>query len=101
MPSLSLNPGNRTAHGPRVSVIVPTYERRDLVLGAVRALARQAFDHPLEVVVVVDGTAEALQRTTWPLPLRVIEQANQGAARARNRAQLKRPAKFSCFSTTT
>lgn len=89
MRSSSVNPLDQTALRPRMSVIVPTYERRDLVLEAVRTLARQAFDHPFEVIVVVDGsrdgTAEALQRTTWPFPLHVIEQANQGAARARNR----------------
>ena len=89
MPSRGVNPLNQTARRPRVSVIVPTYERRDLVVKAVRALARQSFNHPFEVIVVVDGsrdgTAEALQRTTCPFPLRVIEQANQGAARARNR----------------
>ena len=88
MPSRSVNPLDQTARRPRMSVIVPTYERRELVVEAVGALARQSFDHPFEVIVVVDGsrdgTAEALQRTTWPFPLRVIEQANQGAARARN-----------------
>jgi peptidoglycan/xylan/chitin deacetylase (PgdA/CDA1 family)/GT2 family glycosyltransferase len=89
MPSRSVNPGDETARRPRVSVIVSTYERRDLVVEAVRSLARQEFDHPFEVIVVVDGsrdgTAEALQRTSWPIPLRVIEQANQGLARTRNR----------------
>jgi peptidoglycan/xylan/chitin deacetylase (PgdA/CDA1 family)/GT2 family glycosyltransferase len=89
MPSRSVNPGDQTARRPRMSVIVPTYERRDLVVEAVRSLARQEFDHPFEVIVVVDGsrdgTAEALQRTTWPFPLRVIKQTNQGASRARNR----------------
>jgi GT2 family glycosyltransferase/peptidoglycan/xylan/chitin deacetylase (PgdA/CDA1 family) len=89
MSSNSVNPLDQTARRPRVSVIVPTYERRDLVVEAVRALARQEFDHAFEVIVVVDGsrdgTAEALQRRTWPFPLHVIEQANQGAAHARNR----------------
>jgi GT2 family glycosyltransferase/peptidoglycan/xylan/chitin deacetylase (PgdA/CDA1 family) len=89
MPPRSVNPHDRTAHKPRMSVIVPTYERRDLVLEAVKALARQEFDHPFEVVVIVDGsrdgTAEALKRTSWSIPVRVVEQTNQGLARARNR----------------
>ena len=89
MPSRSLNPLDQNGRRPRISVIVPTYERRDLVLEAVKALGRQEFDHPFEVIVVVDGsrdgTADALQVTSWPFPLRVIEQANQGLAHARNR----------------
>src|SRR5262245_8840024 len=89
MPSQSVNPLDQTARRPRVSVIVPTYQRRDLVLEAVSALGRQEFEHPFEVIVVVDGsqdgTAEALQQATWSFPLHVIVQANQGLARARNR----------------
>src|SRR5690349_18438777 len=89
MPSRTVSPEGETAHRCRVSVIVPTYERRDLAVEAVRSLAVQEFDAPFEVIVVVDGsrdgTAEALNQTIWPFPLRVIEQANQGASRARNR----------------
>jgi peptidoglycan/xylan/chitin deacetylase (PgdA/CDA1 family)/GT2 family glycosyltransferase len=89
MVSQSVDPLDQNVRRPRVSVIVPTYDRRDLVVEAIRALAGQAFDYPFEVIVVVDGsrdgTAEALRQMTLPFALRVIEQANQGAAHARNR----------------
>ncbi len=73
---------------PRFSIVVPTYQRRDLVVAGVRALTSQSFDGPFEVVVCVDGstdgTAEALRGLDVPFPLRVLEQENSGAAAARN-----------------
>lgn len=54
------------------------------------ALAKARYDGKVEVIVVVDGstdgTAQALSQLRVPFPLRVIEQANHGAAHARNRA---------------
>jgi GT2 family glycosyltransferase/peptidoglycan/xylan/chitin deacetylase (PgdA/CDA1 family) len=72
---------------PRVSVIIPTFQRRQTVLRTVGALDRQT-DRDFEVIVVddgsTDGTAEALQALTTSFPLTVIRQANRGAAHARN-----------------
>lgn len=74
---------------PRFTVVVPTYQRRDLVVRAVGSLERQRCDEPFEVVVVVDGSqdgsAEALRRLTTRFALTVLEQSNRGAAAARNR----------------
>ena len=70
------------------SVVIPTYQRRDLVVGAVRALARQNLAAAFEVIVVVDGSTdgstEALEKLDCPFRLTVLEQTNQGAASARN-----------------
>ena len=74
--------------GFRFSIIIPSYQRRDLVLDAVDALCRQNFSEPYEVIVDVDGstdgTASALRKLDPPVPLVVLEQPNQGAAAARN-----------------
>ncbi|WP_068070774.1 glycosyltransferase [Novosphingobium lentum] len=74
---------------PAFSIIVPTYQRRDVVCDAVRAIARIAYDGAIELIVVIDGssdgTAQALAELTCPFSFRVIEQANTGAAGARNR----------------
>lgn len=74
---------------PRFSVVIPTYQRRDLAIEAVRSLAGQDFHGSFEAVVVVDGSrdgsAEALRGLSLPFPLTVLEQSNQGAAAARNR----------------
>ena len=50
---------------PRVSVIIPTYNRRDFVLEAVGSILEQTYgDYELSVVDdrSEDGTGEALQQ---------------------------------------
>ncbi len=73
----------------RFSVVIPTYQRRDVVVESVRALARQTFEGGFEVVVVVDGStdgsAEALRSLRTPFPLTVLEHPNRGLAATRNR----------------
>lgn len=73
----------------RFSIVIPTCQRRDVVLESVHALASQEFNGRFEVIVVVDGStdgsAEALREMTTPFPLTVIEQPNKGLANARNR----------------
>lgn len=71
------------------TVVIPTFQRRDVVTESVRALSRQSDSPQFEVVVVVDGstdgTAAALGAVKPPFPMRVIEQANRGRAAACNR----------------
>ncbi|MCB0628216.1 MAG: polysaccharide deacetylase family protein [Saprospiraceae bacterium] len=73
----------------RFSIVIPTYQRKEVVKASVKALSRLEFAGGLEAVVVVDGstdgTAEALRSLDLPFPFRVIEQENQGASTARNR----------------
>jgi peptidoglycan/xylan/chitin deacetylase (PgdA/CDA1 family)/GT2 family glycosyltransferase len=70
------------------SVVIPTFERRDLVLTCVRALGSQEFEGKFEVIVVVDGStdgsAKALRALNTPFPFAILEQSNRGAATARN-----------------
>lgn len=73
----------------RVSVIIPTSNRRDTVLRTADAVLRQ--DYPAsdrEIIVVVDGdsdgTAVALRRFDVESQLRIVEQENRGPAGARN-----------------
>lgn len=73
----------------RFSIVIPTYQRRDVVLSSVRALSRQRFHGAFEVIVVVDGStdgsAEALRKLETPFPLSVLEHPNKGLAATRNR----------------
>jgi GT2 family glycosyltransferase/peptidoglycan/xylan/chitin deacetylase (PgdA/CDA1 family) len=73
---------------PRLTVIIPSYQRRDLVVACVLSLGRQQFEGKFEVIVVVDGStdgsAKALKELKVPFPFTVLEQPNQGAATARN-----------------
>ena len=72
------------------SVIIPTHDRRHLVLRLLSALARQRVEPgAFEVIVVVDGasdgTAEALRSEHWPFPLRVVEQPRWSGSRPQSR----------------
>jgi glycosyltransferase involved in cell wall biosynthesis len=72
---------------PTVAVIIPCYNGRSFVADAVRSVLDQA-DAGVDVVVVddgsQDGSAEYLTET-FGNAVRVIRQANAGAAAARNR----------------
>ncbi len=81
-----------SASVPRVSVVIPSFNRRDPLLGTLDALAGQTYPRDRFDVVVsldgsTDGSREALQqrRGAWGDRLRVLWQPNQGAGRARNR----------------
>jgi glycosyltransferase involved in cell wall biosynthesis len=75
-----------------VSVIVPTYNRRALLLEALQSVADQSY-RPIECIVVddgsTDGTAEAVKKwlaggSTGGIEFRYLFQANSGAPAARN-----------------
>src|SRR5690242_19507618 len=73
------------------SVVLPTHGRRASLLRVLRALGRQSAPaNTFEVLVIcdgdVDGSAQACRELAAELPfeLRVLEQANQGPAAARN-----------------
>lgn len=73
----------------KVSVIIPTFNRRESVLRAVRSVFEQDFPgSEYEVIAVVDGgrddTAQALRRMDSDRRLRIVEQENRGLPGARN-----------------
>ena len=73
----------------RVSVVIPTYRRKDALLRALRSLASQSIaPAEYEVIVVVngadDGTREAAESSAQPYALRVLWQGKSGRAAACN-----------------
>jgi len=73
-----------------LTVIIPTHNRREVLMHTLNALVTQS--HPsdrFEVVVVcdgcVDGTYEMLSTLATPFRLRAFAQASSGPAAARNR----------------
>jgi GT2 family glycosyltransferase len=76
---------------PLISVVIPTYQRRDSLLRALASLRNQTFSaEDYEVIAAVDGstdgTAEAARRFAAPYALSVLEGPNRGRAGACNGA---------------
>jgi GT2 family glycosyltransferase len=72
-----------------LSVVIPTYQRRDSLLRLLASLTGQTLPaSAYEVIAVVDGstdgTAEAARGLAVPYTLSVLEQSNCGRARACN-----------------
>ena len=71
-----------------ISVIIPTYNRRELLLRAIASVLGQTCAD-LECIVVddasADGTAEAVRRIADPRVRYVRQEQNAGACAARNR----------------
>ena len=73
----------------RLSVVIPTYNRREILAKTLATVIGQEFPNgEREIVVVVDGstdgTIEYLRTVRAPCRFRVVEQPNRGAASARN-----------------
>ncbi|CAL9331593.1 Undecaprenyl-phosphate 4-deoxy-4-formamido-L-arabinose transferase [Streptomyces sp. enrichment culture] len=79
----------RDAWGPPVTepvtVLVPAYNERECMANTLRSLA--ASDHPIEVIVIddgsTDGTADIVEEMALPF-VRLIRQANGGKSSALN-----------------
>jgi Glycosyl transferase family 2 len=74
-----------TATAPTVSVIIPTYQRRELVKRAIASVFAQSY-RDFEVIVVDDGSADRTSEALAPLGARIRyrRQPNRGVAAARN-----------------
>ncbi len=71
----------------KVSVVIPTYNRVQMVGEAVQSALDQSYPH-VEVIVVDDGSTdgtEALLRREFGDRIRYLRQENSGRSRARNR----------------
>src|SRR5579862_9064675 len=72
---------------PKVSVVIPTYNRADKVGNAIKSVLAQTV-HDLEVIVVDDGSSDDTEKVLakeFGDRVRYYVQANQGASVARNR----------------
>ncbi len=85
---------------PRVSVVIPTYNRARLLPEAVRSALSQT-EQLIEVLVVDDGstdsTPEAMAALLEDPRLRYLRQANRGRSAARNRGAREAQADWLAF----
>jgi glycosyltransferase involved in cell wall biosynthesis len=76
---------------PKLSVIIPTYNRKDILRKTLAAYCSQsAPEEILEILVVDDGSTDGTDSVVAqscegsPIPIRYLRQDNRGAASARN-----------------
>ena len=73
---------------PTVSVVIPTYNRKDMLREALNSLAQQTYPTDrFEIIVVDDGSTDGTDQiaaVAFPFTLRYFWQTNQGDATARN-----------------
>ena len=85
-----------------ISVIIPTFNRKDVLSRCLNHLKLQSFETSrFEVIVAIDGstdgTKEALQNHEFPFRLTVAEQKNSGPAAARNLGAGRAAGKYLLF----
>lgn len=69
---------------PNVSVIIPTYNRRDFIREALASVLAQTFQD-FELIVVDDGSTDGTEEIVQEFPCtRYVFQENQGVSAARN-----------------
>lgn len=69
---------------PKVSVIIPTYNRARLIPEAIESVLAQSF-RDFEIIVVDDGSTDNTAQVVSGLPVKYLRQENQGAPAARNK----------------
>lgn len=72
-----------------LSVVIPTYNRKAIVLDTLKALTTEGSSNSFEVIVLVDGSNDGtfteLQEIEWDLNIRFFFHENRGLAATRNR----------------
>lgn len=81
-----------------VSVVIPTYNRKEKVIEAIKSAIEQKFNH-MEIIVVddgsTDGTSEFLKSLN--LPIKLITKPNGGVSSARNEGIKNAKGKYVAF----
>lgn len=84
---------------PKVSVIIPTFNRRDLVCETIDSVLGQTL-HDSEIVVVDDGSTDGTREvllSRFGQRIKYIYQENRGRSAARNRGVLESSGEYVLF----
>ena len=73
-----------TENAPKVTVVIPTYNRAHLIRDCVQSVLAQSFSD-LEVIVIDDGSTDGTSQVVSTFPVRYYRQENEGAPAARNK----------------
>jgi glycosyltransferase involved in cell wall biosynthesis len=83
---------------PRISVIIPTYNRADLVGETIESVLRQTFDD-FEIIIVDDGSTDATKEVVrrFDGSIKYLYQENHGRCYARNKGFEASSGDYVCF----
>src|SRR5262245_27326295 len=83
---------------PRVSVIIPTFNRADLIGETVESVLSQTFDD-FEIIIVDDGSTDSTKEVIrrFDGPINYLYQENRGLSCARNRGFDASSGDYVCF----
>jgi glycosyltransferase involved in cell wall biosynthesis len=83
---------------PRVSVIIPTYNRADLIGEAIESVVNQTYDD-FEIIIVDDGSADSTKEVVGRFsgPIKYLYQENRGRSCARNKGFEVSSGDYICF----
>jgi glycosyltransferase involved in cell wall biosynthesis len=79
-----------------VSVIIPTYNRADVIEKAIGSVLNQSY-RDFEVLVIDDGSTDNTTKVVEKLPVKYIWQRHHGAPSARNRGIAQARGKYIAF----
>jgi len=67
---------------PSFSIVIPTFQRRELVSDALRALDNVDYDGPIEIIIVIDGSTDGTEAALGAIqcrhPKKLVVQRNTG-----------------------
>jgi glycosyltransferase involved in cell wall biosynthesis len=83
---------------PRVSVIIPTYNRADLIGETIESVLNQTFGD-FEIIIVDDGSTDSTKEVVrrFDGPIKYIYQENRGRSCARNQGFEASSGNYVCF----
>ncbi|MFC1763136.1 glycosyltransferase family 2 protein [Planctomycetota bacterium] len=83
---------------PLVSVIVPTYNRANIVCSAIESILAQTYQ-PLEIIVVDDGSTDETESVLrqYNKAITYVKKNNGGVSSARNRGVAQAKGEIICF----
>ena len=81
---------------PLVSVIIPAYNAAAFVSNAIESALAQTH-HPLEIIVVDDGSTDGTINMVRKFPVTLVQQSNSGPAGARNTGALASSGEWLAF----
>lgn len=90
--------GHADSRAPLVSVIIPTYNRRNFLEQAIQSVFSQTYPY-VELIVVDDGSTDETSTLLdeFKERLTVLRQSNQGVSAARNRGIRAAGGEYICF----